>query len=84
MKGYGVTHFCVFTDVTQPGDWICKYELHCVYGVVKMTNFLAIIHRRSLIKNTRRFGDWSLSLSSGKRTPALLGLIDRASPHLRR
>jgi hypothetical protein len=46
-----------------------------------MTNFLDIIYRLFLIKkNTRRFGDWSMSPSSGKRTSTLLGPIDRASP----
>jgi hypothetical protein len=49
---------------------------------VKMTNFLNIIHRLFSIKNTWCFGDWSLSPSSGKRTPTLLGPIDRASPYL--
>jgi hypothetical protein len=44
-----------------------------------MTNFLDIIHRVSFSNNTRRFGDWCLSLSSGKKTPILLGPIDRAS-----
>jgi hypothetical protein len=34
---------------------------------VEMTNFLDIIHRLSLIKDTRRFGDWSLPPSSGKK-----------------
>jgi hypothetical protein len=48
----------------------------------KMTNFLDIIHRVILIKNTRRFGDWSLFLSSGKKTLILLRPIDRASPYL--
>jgi hypothetical protein len=47
-----------------------------------MTIFLDIIHRLALIKDTQRFGDWSLSLSTGKRTPTLLGSIDRASPYL--
>jgi hypothetical protein len=53
--------------------------------IPEMTNFLDIIHRLSLIKetHTRRFGDWSLSPSSGKkRTPTLLGTIDRTSPYL--
>jgi hypothetical protein len=31
-----------------------------------MTNFLDNIHRLFFIKDTRRFGDWSLSPSSGK------------------
>jgi hypothetical protein len=34
---------------------------------LKMTNFLDIIHCLSLIKNTRRFGDWGMSPSSGKK-----------------
>jgi hypothetical protein len=51
-----------------------------------MTNFLDIIDRLSLIKktHTRRFGDWSLSPSSGKKgTPTLLGQIKKSSPYLR-
>jgi hypothetical protein len=40
--------------------------------VVKVTNFLDIIHRLSLIKNTRRFGDWSLSPSC---CPSLLYIL---------
>jgi hypothetical protein len=46
----------------------------------KMTNFLDIFIVYILIENTQRFGDWSLSLSSGKKLPTLLGPIDRASP----
>jgi hypothetical protein len=48
--------------------------------MIKMTNFLDIIHCLSLVKNTQRFGDWNLCPSSGKRTPTLLGAID--SPYL--
>jgi hypothetical protein len=32
----------------------------------EMTNFLDTVHRLSSIKDTRRFGDWNLSPSSGK------------------
>jgi hypothetical protein len=49
--------------------------------ILEMTNFLDVIHRLSLIKDIRRFGDWCLSSSSGK-TPTLLGPINRASPYL--
>jgi hypothetical protein len=49
---------------------------------VEMTNFLHIIHRLSLIKDTRRFGDWSLSPSSGKKDTYNVG-PNRASPYLR-
>jgi hypothetical protein len=41
--------------------------------ITEMTNFLDIIHRLSLTKDTRRFGDWSLSLSSGKKDTYSVG-----------
>jgi hypothetical protein len=47
------------------------------------TPVLDFIHRLSLVKDARRFGDWSLSPSKGKRTPTLYDPIDRASPYLR-
>jgi hypothetical protein len=47
----------------------------------KITNFLDIIHRLSIIKKGR-FGDWSLSPSSGK--TALLGQTKELVPILRR
>jgi hypothetical protein len=51
-----------------------------------MTNFMDIIHRlMMIIKNTRRFGEWNLSPSSGNRggVPTLMGPIERASLNLR-
>jgi hypothetical protein len=45
--------------------------------VVLMTNFLHIIHHLSLIKDTRRLGDWIQSPPLGKKYTYSVGPIDR-------